>query len=267
MLEAIADTMGKPLAEWQRKALKAISQIDERGQFVHRRVGASIPRQTGKTTITEIWVIFLAMCLGFDVLWTAHSYACIGKTWDDFREIFGLKANDPDNGIPYFNAHVKRISAKTAQEAIMFEPFEGQARAGMIRFATRTKTNSVGSTFDIVVLDEAQEITDEHLQAILPTTSSGAMKNPQYIYTGTPRRPGSAAHVFEDMRKGARNNDDTGDLCWIEYGLSEVGDISDENRWRIANPSLDAGIANIDAIRALKKQMKPLAFAQECLGV
>lgn len=271
VIEALAQKAGVFLLEWQKRDLAMISAIDEQKQFVHRRVCLSIPRQAGKTTIIEWYVLVLAMLLGARVLWTVHNYQIIVKTLEDFRVILGRKVNDELHGIPWFNSKLSRTSSKTAQEGFWFKSYRKGLNAGCICFSTRTKNASLGNTFDIVVLDEAQEVTTEHLQAILPTTSSGALHNPQYIYMGTPRRAGSTADRFEAMRTEAvsaiENKQDAGALCYIEYGLSEIGDVSDEDRWCKANPSLVEGVANIEAIRELLPQMGRLAFAQDCLGV
>lgn len=268
LVEAIAEKAGQPLMAWQVGAVSHWSATDASGQFVHRRVGASIPRQAGKTTMAMMYAIFLSMCLGARVLWTAHNYSTTCKTLEDFKDVLGARVRDEARGVPYFNNHVSRVSNKTAQEAYWFSPFYKGAREGCVQFSTRTRTATLGDTYDVIFLDEAQEVTHEHLQAILPTTSSGPMHNPQYVYMGTPRRAGSAADRFEDMRRQAvEGGEDASDLCWVEYGLSEVGDVRDESRWYEANPSLAAGVANVSAIRAMLPQLGTVAFAQECLGV
>lgn len=268
---ALAEKAGVHLLKWQIRDLEQIGAVAKDLQFVHRRVCLSIPRQAGKTTIIEWYALVLAMLLGARILWTVHNYQIIVKTVEDFRSILGAKVNDTTKGIIWFNKHLSRTSSKTAQEGFWFKPYIKGQNAGCICFSTRTKTANLGNTFDIVVLDEAQEVTSEHLQAILPTTSSGALHNPQYIYMGTPRRAGSLADRFEAMRTQAidaiENKTNAGSLCYIEYGLSEVGDVADEKRWYKANPSLVEGVANITAIRELLPQMGRLAFAQDCLGV
>lgn len=271
IVTALAQKAGVNLLDWQKRDLEKIGAIDDNKKFIHRRVCLSIPRQAGKTTLIEWYALALALIVGARILWTVHNYQIIVKTVEDFRKILGVKVGDPYRGIPWFNKHLARVSAKTAQEGFWFKPYTDKNNAGCICFSTRTKTATLGNTFDIVVLDEAQEVTAEHLQAILPTTSSGALKNPQYIYMGTPRRAGSAADRFEAMRTEAvtaiENNESAGALCYIEYGLSEIGDTGNEERWYSANPSLVEGVANINAIRELLPQMGRLAFAQDCLGV
>lgn len=270
IIEAVAEASNRELVEWQHDLLTLISATDNHGQFIHRRVGISIPRQAGKTTVIEIYVLFLTAFLGAKVLWTSHDYRTARKTLEDFRAILGSRCNDKVRGIEYFNKKLLRVSAATSVESFTFRSLENpEEEGGFLQFATRTKNAALGNTFDIVVIDEAQEVNEDHLQILLPTTSSGALKNPQYIYMGTPRRAGSNAAEFERMRTNALDEDcpDNNDLLWCECGLAEIGDIRDESRWFKANLSLAAGIANPDAIRSLIPQLGEMAFAQECLGV
>lgn len=266
MVEDLAARAGVRLMGWQIELLTHWGAVDG-GGLINRRVGASIPRQAGKSTCGEWWALFLAVVLGRNVLWTAHNYMTTMKTLEDFRSILGTRPGDLARGVPWFNSRISRVSSKTAQESFRFKPIEKGRPGGCIVFSTRTKTAALGSTFDVVVLDEAQEVMAEHLQALLPTTASGPAHDPQYVYLGTPRRAGSPADRFEAMRGDAVGRRNLDGLCWTEYGLDEVGDVADEARWYEANPSLGGGLASIDAIRAGRTQLDALAFAQEYLGV
>lgn len=267
IIEEVAHLSGINLTRWQTKEVAKWSALKEDGKFLHKRVGASIPRQAGKSMLAIPYVIFLAIYLGAKVLWTDHNYSTTCEMIRRFKNILGSKVGDESRGIGYFNEKLVRVELKTAQEAFFFKaPYEG-APQGSIHFSTRTKTSALGFSFDIMVFDEAQELLAEHLQALIPTTTSGALHNPQYIYLGTPRRAGSPADRFERLREEARSDDRGADLAYTEYGLTEVGNILDESRWYQANPSLFEGVAEIEAIRSAISQVDRLAFAQEYLGV
>lgn len=226
---------------------------------MHHRCGASIPRQAGKSVDGIAWVISLVVFMGYKVLWTDHNYSTTCEMLDRFRDVFGRRLNDEACAHPRFNARLTEVNNKTAQESFEFEG------GGVLAFSTRTKKAKMGFSFDIVVYDEAQELLREHTQIITPTMSSGAKGNPQTIYLGTPTRAGSPADVFQAVRAEAWSEDPPDDLCWIEYGVEEVGDIRDESRWFEVNPSLGA-LANLDAIRMGLHDLDELAFAQEYLG-
>ena len=258
----VAELIGYSQLEWQRDVTASWSTYDERGQWVHRRCGASVPRQAGKSVDGIVWTTFLVAMMGYSVLWTDHNYSTTCEMLRRFQKIFGKKPRDPW-GIRAFNSLVRRFNSKTAQEA--FELSNG----GVLAFSTRTKSAALGYSFDVVVYDEAQELTGEQMQAIIPTTSSGPHGNTQSIFLGTPTRAGSPATKFMDMRSESIGGHPADDLCWFEWGVPEVGDIFDERRWYAVNPSLAEGRADLDAIRtgirALGKTDE-LAAAQEYLG-
>lgn len=257
---AAASAMGYELLPWQRAQIRDWAAVDEDGRWVHARCGCSVPRQAGKSVDGIVWAAALSCLMGYKVLWTDHNYSTTCEMLERFRDIFGSRAGDEVRGIRSFNRRVVASNSKTAQEWFKFRG------GGALAFSTRTKSAALGFSFDAVFYDEAQELTGAQVQAIMPTTTSGAKHNPQSIYLGTPTRAGSAAEVFQDVRTQAwEGGEDASDLCWLEYGAAEIGDVHDEARWYGANPSLGAH-ADATAIRAASKTMGELAFAQEYLG-
>lgn len=256
----VAEVMGYRLIDWQVGQLADWSAVKHDGTWVHNRCGDSIPRQAGKSIDGIVWATVLSSLMGYKVLWTDHNYSTTCEMLDRFRNVFGARPGDTARGIRDFNKRLASANSKTAQEDFKFK------NGGVLAFSTRTKSAALGYSFDVVFFDEAQELTDEQVQAILPTTTSGSKGNPQFIYMGTPTRAGSNATVFQDVREQAlEGGDRASDLCWLEYGVEEIGDVHDEDRWYEANPSLGYH-SNIMAIRSASNSMTELAFAQEYLG-
>lgn len=257
----VATLAGIKQTNWQIELIKDWSAHTPDGKFIHRRCGSSIPRQAGKSVDGIVWCVFLLVIFGYGILWTDHNYSTTCEMLRRFQAIFGKKPKDKEAKYRYFNDMVKSTVNKTAQEAIFLK------NGGFICFSTRTRSTSLGFSFDVVVYDEAQDLTSEHLQAIQPTTSSGAHHNTQALFLGTPTRAGNSADVFSEMHKEAWENP-LDDLCWLEYGVDEVGDVLDESRWTLANPSIEEGVADITAIRSGIRAFKSdtLAAAQEYLG-
>lgn len=258
LLAAFAEGVGYELLLWQRRELADWSATYSDGTWVHPRCGNSVPRQQGKSVDGLVWAWALASMLGYRVLWTDHKYDTAGEMLDRTRDVFGTKAADQSRGIREYNRLVKRTNNKTGQEAYWFR------NGGKLAFSTRTDTGGLGKGFDVVFFDEAQELRDSHTQAILPMMTSGPKKNPQVIYLGTPRRLGSPAEKFEEVRTEAWAGEAT-DLCWLEYGVDRVVDIDDETIWPKIMPSLGAH-ATEQAIRIMRKGMSAEAFLQEGLG-
>ena len=261
-IAAVAELIGYPQLDWQADVTAAWSAYDADGQWVHRRNGASVPRQAGKSVDGIVWATFASALLGYAVLWTDHNYSTTCEMLRRFQRIFGRKPGDTW-GIRDFNRLVRRFNSKTAQEA--FELSNG----GILAFSTRTKSAALGYSFDIVFYDEAQELTGEQMQAIIPTTSSGPHRNTQDVYLGTPTRAGSRATKFRELRDEAVGDSPGDDISWFEWGVDEVGDVYDESRWYLVNPSLGPGRADINAIRKGIRSLgktDELAAAQEYLG-
>lgn len=263
LLDEVVDfaaIIGYGVGEWQRTPLADWSRIDANGKWIHRRCGMSVPRQAGKSHDAIIWAAFLAFELGYSVLWTDHNYSTTCEMLARFRKIFGKRANDPD-APRYLNRHVSDAKSKTAQECFEF------ANGGVLCFSTRTDSASLGYSFDVIIYDEAQLLTKSQTQTLNPTTTHSPHKNSQLVYVGTPTRAGCTADRFKELREEAWGTPGD-DLCWLEYGVDEVGDPMDESRWPTANPSLAEGLVEAADIRTGVYGMKgdDLGIAQEYLG-
>lgn len=260
LADAAADlgrAAGYDLLPWQREVLRDWAAVGADGKWVHGRNGLAVPRQNGKSIDGIVWALTLAMLTGAVVLWTEHNYSTTVEMYRRFKAVLGSKPGDP-HAVRSFNRHLAGVSAKTAQEAFFLD------NGGSIHFSTRTNSATLGYAFDVVIYDEAQLLADDHVQTIAPTTTSGRLDNFQEIYLGTPPRPGGAADVFRRLHDEAHRAD-APDLSWSEWAAAEVGDPTDEGRWRRHNPSLGL-VASERPIRAHSRSMLPLQFAQEHLG-
>lgn len=256
----MAPSMGYELLPWQRDFLCDMGAVDHAGKWAHPRVAESVPRQQGKSVVLIVWAAALAAVMGYKVLWTEHNYSTTMEMLDRFRAIFGRQPHDTAMGCDGWKDQLVAVRSQTSQEWMRFRS------GGVIQFSTRTKSSRLGFSFDVVIYDEAQELTGVHTQVISPTTTSGDKHNLQLIYSGTPTRAGNPAEVFRNVRKQAwEGGEKSDDLMWLEYGVEEVGDIWDESRWWAVMPSLGYH-ADLRAIRAGMKDMDELGAAQEYLG-
>lgn len=250
---------GLKAIHWQSDVLQDWSAMDERGKVIHKVCLLACPRQQGKSVDLIGYVIKRAMRDGYRVLWTEHNYSTTCEMLRRFKGILGSKKADKFARYPGFNRHVANYSSKISQEAYFFDS------GGAIHFATRTKSAALGYSFDLIIIDEAQELAEEHVQILLPTLTSGEHHDSQVIYAGTPSRAGSTADSFARIRENVIAGT-VPNACLWEWGVDEIGDVTDETRWKAVNPSLAEGVADIEAIRTNLATMSPLTFAQEHLG-
>lgn len=256
----LAPTMGYDLLGWQADLVRDMGAIGPNHRWAHPRCAMAIPRQQGKSAVLIVWVAVLAAVAGYKVLWTDHNYSTTIEMLARFRDIFGARVGDLSRGIARWRRELVEVCSQTGQEWMRFRS------GGVVQFSTRTKSSRLGFSFDVVVYDEAQELTGVHTQVINPTTTSGDKHNLQIIYAGTPTRAGSAAEVFRSVRAQAwEGGEKAADLLWLEYGVAEVGDIWDRRRWKAVMPSLGFH-ADERAIATGMKDMDVLGAAQEYLG-
>lgn len=105
---------------------------------------------------------------------------------------------------------------------------------GRIDFRTRTSTGMLGTGYEYLIIDEAQEYKDDQQTALQYIISSA--QNPQTILCGTPPTVVSAGTVFVKLRKAVKEGTAkyTG---WAEWSVGEMTDVHDEKAWAMTNPS------------------------------
>lgn len=215
--------------------------------------GLSVPRQNGKNALLEMRELYGLCVIGERILHTAHEVKTARKA---FLRLNGFFENERE--YPELAAMVKCIRKANGQEAI--ELING----GAIEFSARSRGAARGFTVDVVVFDEAQELTDEQIEAMLPTMAAAPLGNRQFIYTGTPPGPKCPGTVFGRTRKNIIAGNEDG-ACWHEWSVEEVGDVYDRKRWYETNPAMGLRISEDFTGKELVS-MSPDGFARERLG-
>lgn len=202
---------------WQKALLYDMLAVNKDGLWVHTRFGYSVPRQNGKNEVIAIREMY-GLVKGERILHTAHRTSTAHAAWE--RLLFLLeKANIPIDS--QFRAFGK--------EHIY------TATGGRIEFRTRSSVGGLGETFDVLLIDEAQEYQDDQESALKYTIVSS--DNPQTIFLGTPPTPYSSGTIFPKIRQKT--------LCgemknggWAEWSVEDETDPNDVDSWYETNPSL-----------------------------
>lgn len=243
---------GLELDLWQQLVLNAWLARTEDDHLVYMTCGLSVPRQNGKNVIIEARELYGAVVNGEKILHTAHQVKTSKKAFNRLASIF----ENPDH--PELNELVKSIRRTNGEEAIYL------TNGGSVEYSARSRGAARGWTVDTVILDEAQELTDEQMEALMPTLSAAATGDRQLIYTGTPPPPTSPGEVFRRIRKQCIETQ-KGRACWHEWSVEEVGDINDRTRWYETNPALGVRLDE-DFCQEECSSMSPDGFARERLG-
>ncbi|MDR2108925.1 MAG: phage terminase family protein [Coriobacteriales bacterium] len=250
---ALAADYGRLADPWQARILECWLGRNARGKWAANECGLVVPRQNGKTTLFWMRSLYGAAVLGEKILHTAHQVKTAKEAFDDLCEYF-----ENSNGLfPELHEMVAYVRSTNGQEEIKLN------NGGRVKFVARSRSSARGFTADVLFLDEAQELTDEQLEALQPTLSAAPTANSQIIMSGTPPGPGAPGEVFRRWRDNARAK--KGSLAWHEWGVSEVGDITDVSRWYATNPALKQRIS-LEAVQSESQSLAPDGFARERLG-
>lgn len=223
---AIYEKSGREPYDWQKLLDYDILARNKNGEWTHMKYGFAVPRQNGKNevvAIREMW----GLVHGERILHTAHRTSTEHAAWERLLTILtDAKLVDP-------GSKDKGIYRASGKEHIYLDAYvEG---GGRIEFRTRTSKGGLGESFDLLVIDEAQEYQDDQKAALQYTIAASA--NPQTILCGTPPTVNSVGTIFPKLRASALSGEaeDTG---WSEWSIDEMTDPKDKDAWYETNPSL-----------------------------
>lgn len=208
---------GNVCQEWQALMLSDIMAVNGDGLWVHTKFGYSVPRRNGKTEILtqrSMWGLFN----GEHILHTAHLTDTAHIAWER------LKARLEEIG----------VAVKT-YKGYGRERIEMPETGGVIDFRTRTSSGALGSGYDLLIIDEAQEYTNAQQTALNYVVSSS--KNPQTLMCGTPPTAVSQGEVFRDYRDKTLQGD-TINGGWAEWSVDHKTDVKNKDAWYQTSPSL-----------------------------
>lgn len=219
---------GRTAQEWQEGLLYDILAVDDNELWVHSRFGYSLPRQNGKNEVVAMRELF-GLTNGERILHTAHRTSTSRSAWERLvfmLDALGIGEKCKDNPQGY-------TSGKSKGQEFIYLPEDWGG--GRINFRTRTTTGGLGETYDLLIIDEAQEYQDDQESALKYTIVSS--DNPQTIYLGTPPTVYSSGTIFPNLRKqilcGEKKN-----AGWAEWSVEDMTDIRDVDAWYYTNPSL-----------------------------
>lgn len=246
--------MQLPLDQWQQGFCQAVLGKREGGQYACGIGGAvaSIPRQSGKTH--TVGALVFALCLaqpGMLALWTAHRTRTHNET---FKSLDGLSQRK--NVAPF----VQNVRKANGEQEIEF------VNGSRILFGAREQGFGRGfAKVDVLVLDEAQILTERAMEDMVPATN--AAPNGLVLMVGTPPRPNvDPGDVFTARRTDAISGDDR-DVLYVEFSADPDADVDDRAQWEKANPSYPFRTTETAVLRMRKLLGSDDSFRREALGI
>lgn len=230
VIEVFESEGGATFYPSQKYEMELMLARDDLGRPAAVTIAISKPRQNGKSYSARFYAIYMGLFEHKQVLYSAHHSTTTNKMFKAISNLF----ESPER-YPEFANDVKSISHARGYEGIYFKDWEdGDGNiheGGCIEFSTRTNSGSRGGTYSVIVIDEAQEMTDSEQESLLPVMSaasdlSDASTLPQQIYIGTPPSPTCRGTVFKRMHDTAHSLE-PGAVWWLEWSIEAngIGDI------------------------------------------
>lgn len=246
-----------PLDEWQEDVVSCWLAKDAAAKYIITSAGLTVPRQNGKNVCLEAREFFGMVVNGEKILHTAHQVKTSKKSFRRLAAIF------TDRRHPEITDMVKQIRYTNGEEMIELE------NGASIEFASRSRQSARGfDGISLVVYDEAQELTDDQVDAIMATLSASATGTRQLIYTGTPPYPGCPGTVFRRRRTICLTDPGEHD-AWHEWGVKaeSIDDIKidDTGLWYMTNPAMGVRQEEEFTLEEMRT-MSADGFARERLG-
>lgn len=251
----LAATAGLILDEWQQYVLTHGLGQRAGGDWTAKKVSCWVPRQNGKGAIIE--ALELAWLFLFDeelVVHSAHEHKTSKKAYMRMEKLI--------RRTPSMLRRVKTFRQTNGENMIVLR--DGR----QLEYHTRSNTAVRGFSAPKLVLDEAQELTEDQMAAIQPTVS--AMRNWQMWFFGTPPR-NADAWAYGLRADGQSRQPRLAHFDWgADLDLAKAEDrakTADPDLWYDTNPALGIRIE----LETVQDEYRPSGlgskFGQERLGI
>lgn len=225
---ALWEIAGLSLDEWQEYILEVGCSVGADGKWAAFEVGLEVPRQNGKTASLE--ALMLAALFLWDakeIIYSAHEFKTTIKTFNRLERLIRTT--------PQLYAEVRQIRYGNDQKCV--ELHDGT----LLQFLTRSGNASRGFSADLVILDEAYNLSPDMISATIPTMAARSVDgNPQVWYLS------SAGMVSSETLNGIRARALAGksdSLAWLEWSAPKGTKPDDVDAWYVANPALGIRIS------------------------
>ncbi|MFC6353927.1 terminase TerL endonuclease subunit [Rothia nasimurium] len=260
----LAAVAGLYLDDWQEHVLRGSLGETKDGRWQAFEVGLLVPRQNGKGSVLEARELAGMFLFGEKmIIHTAHLFSTAKEHQMRLESLIRkselvehIKGYDGDPEAPM-------SGIRTGNQDLSFVHHNGSR----IKFLARSGGNSGrGFTGDLVVLDEAYNLPDAVLAAMMPTMAAKSLTgSPQIWYTSSAGMADS--DVLRRVReRGMNPSEDDTRLAFYEWSAAEDDDPADPASWAKANPALGIRIAG-EFIDNERRSMDPETFGRERLGI
>lgn len=243
----LAEALGVPFMPWQRRAADVILELDPDGRLHYKEVYISVPRQSGKTTMT--------LALGLHRLLSVPN----GRIW--YTAQTGQSARER-----FVKELVPKATAVFGQDFFKINLGAGDTRMVVPSTNSQFRPHPPndkylhGEQSDLNLIDEPWAYTetqgDALMQAVIPTQNT--RPNAQTVFLST---MGDASSTWWHTRIDAAVSNPRDRVAVIDYGLSPADDPTDIEAVINAHPAIGHTIEPA-AIYGAAATMTPSEFAR-----
>lgn len=248
----------KPMP-WQENEINAMNATQEDGKWTHSDAILIVPRQNGKSLIVALVVLYRIFVLGQKVLFTAQQWDTAKELWEETWKIVKSRR--------FLQKLVTSRTCSQGRGTIFL------SNGGRVVFTTRSEDAGRGLTkIDLLIYDEAYNLTDGEMAAL--SFLSQAAEDPQVFFMSSSVHKDFPQHqngkVLSAMRQQALEEWDSEEPAYLaEYAAPKELDPSDEQTWRISNPSYGVISTRKKMLRIMKRmntEAGRVNFGVEALG-
>jgi phage terminase large subunit-like protein len=244
----LAAMAGLYLDPWQQHVLRGSCGERNDGSWAAFEVGVVVPRQNGKGSLLEARELAGLFLFGEQtILHSAHEFKTAQEAFLRIRALI--------RGAPQLEKRVKRAPMGHGDECIEL------TSGARLRFVARSTGSGRGFSGDLVILDEAYNLSAEAMAALLPTLS--ARPNPQVWYTSTAGMD-TSDQLARVRARGVEGSSPR--LAYFEWSTESGASLDDPASWAQANPALGYRITS-EFVASERAALPDLEFARERLGV
>jgi hypothetical protein len=232
---------------WQWIALRKILSRRDDGLFSHPDCLMLATRQSGKSQVMLLRLIFGLFVLGERQVYSAQRWVTAESIYKRLKAIIESQ--------PSLQKRLAKDPSSSSSRAVI------ELKSGAV-LALGVRSGDLGRGYDdlsLVVLDECYNLSEVEVSALTGAQLSAA--NPQTIYTSTPpvweKHPN--CQVLSDLRRLGQARQP--DLYFAEWGAPRDAPRDDPETWRLASPSYGVIQKERDIRRMLAKARTPAALA------
>lgn len=253
---------GLILDPWQQLFMNDALGERADGKWAAFEAAIIVARQNGKGGIFEARALAGLFLLDERlIMYSAHEFKTAQEMFKRIEELIA--------GTSSMRRRVKRVLRSKGEEGI--ELVTGQR----LRFFARSTGSGRGFSGDCNIWDEAQQLGEAPVDAMMPTMS--ARPNPQLLYGGSaPDKDLAPCDQIARVRRRALAGDDPS-LVFHEYaaelcsatcgeGCTEHDNPADPDVWAKTNPGLGIRIS-VEHVARERASMSKKGFARERLSV